>query len=171
MSERIFTVLFLCTGNSARSIMAEAVLNTIAPDKFRAYSVGSHPKGTVHPYALEVLQHFQYPTGGLHSKSWEAFTGPQAPPIDFVITLCNDAAREPCPLWLGHPVTMHWGIPDPAAVEGTAEAKRAVFVETLGVLRRRLEPFTQLPVAALERLIQERQRHDSGETTASPDNH
>lgn len=153
VSEKTYNVLFLCTGNSARSVMAEALVNHLAPDKFRAYSAGSHPKGTVHPYALEVLRNFQVPTEGLHSKSWEAFTRPGAPLIDFIFTLCDDAAREPCPLWPGHPVTAHWGLPDPAAVEGTDETKRLAFVETLRMLRRRLDPFTQLPCGALDRLL------------------
>jgi protein-tyrosine-phosphatase len=155
MSERVFTVLFLCTGNSARSIMAEAILHQLAPARFKAYSAGSHPKGTVHPYALEVLQHFQYPTDGLRSKSWEEFTGPHAPPIDFVFTLCDNAASEACPLWPGKPVTAHWGLPDPAAVQGTEAVKRLVFVETLRMLRQRLDAFAQLPAAALDRLIQQ----------------
>ena len=169
MSTRVFTVLFLCTGNSARSIMAEAILNHLAPARFRAYSAGSHPKGSVHPYALDTLRHFQYPTHGLRSKSWEEFTGRDAPLIDFVITLCDDAANEPCPLWPGHPVTFHWGLPDPAAVEGNAEATRLAFVATLRRLRRRLEPWTQLPDAALDRLIQRHQWDDLGEITAPPD--
>jgi arsenate reductase len=154
MAARVLTVLFLCTGNSARSIMAEALLNQLAPDRFTAYSAGSHPKGTVHPSALEVLQHFQVPTAGLRSKSWAEFTGPEAPPIDFVITLCDDAASEPCPLWPGHPVTAHWGLPDPAAVHGSDEAKRTAFVETLRALRLRLEPLTHLPPAALAQRLQ-----------------
>jgi protein-tyrosine-phosphatase len=166
MSVRLFTVLFLCTGNSARSIMAEAVLKKLAPEKFSAYSAGSHPKGTVHPYALEVLEHFQYPTGGLRSKSWEEFTGPDVPPIDFIFTLCDSAAHEACPLWPGQPVTAHWGLPDPAAVEGTEEAKRMAFVETLRMLRLRLDPFVQLPVSALERLIHDRASEGVGKPTA-----
>ena len=108
----------------------EALLNHLAPEKFTAYSAGSHPKGTVHPYALEVLRHFQVPTEGLRSKSWEEFTGPEVPPIDFLFTLCDDAANTLCPVWPGHPVTAHWGLPDPAAVEGTDETKRDVFMET-----------------------------------------
>ncbi len=153
MSTKTYNVLFLCTGNSARSIMAEAILNYLMPSRFQAYSAGSHPRGTIHPYALEVLRNYQYPTAGLRSKSWEEFTGPQALPIDFVITLCDDAAHEPCPVWPGHPVTAHWGLPDPAAVEGPEEAKRFAFVETLRMLRQRLDPFTQLSDAALDRRI------------------
>jgi protein-tyrosine-phosphatase len=162
MSTRLFTVLFLCTGNSARSIMAEAVLKQLAPETFSAYSAGSHPKGTVHPYALEALEQFQYPTGGLRSKSWEEFTGPEALPLDFIFTLCDSAAHETCPLWPGHPVTAHWGFPDPAAVEGTEETKRKAFVETLRMLRLRLDSFIQLPVPALDRLIHEHARKGVG---------
>ncbi len=169
MRDHVLQVLFLCTGNSARSIMAEAILNTLIPDKCKAYSAGSRPKGSVHPYALEVLEHFHYPTEGLHSKSWDVFTGPDAPPIDLVITLCDDAASEPCPLWPGQPVTAHWGLPDPAAVAGTDEAQRMAFVETLQTLRRRLDPFVQLSAAALDRLIQAHQLSDIGETSALPD--
>ena len=171
MAKRICTVLFLCTGNSARSIMAEAILNRVAPDKFRAYSAGSHPKGTVHPYALEALQHFQYPTDGLRSKSWEEFTGPQAPRIDVVITLCDDAASAACPLWPGQPVAAHWGLPDPAAAPGTAAEKRVAFVATLRMLRQRLEPFTRLPVAALDRLVMQQQLNAIGQTTEGVGNH
>lgn len=147
MSRRPCTVLFLCTGNSARSIMAEAILNHLAPSRFRAYSAGSHPKNIVHPYALDTLQHFAYPTHDLRSKSWEEFTGPEAPPIDVVITLCDDAAHEPCPLWPGHPVTYHWGLPDPAAVRGDAEATRLAFLATFESLQRRLASWIQLPEA------------------------
>jgi arsenate reductase len=134
-------VLFLCTGNSARSIIAEALLHHLAPEQFTAYSAGSHPKGTVHPYALDVLRHFHIPTEGLRSKSWEEFTGPEAPPIDFIFTLCDDAANTPCPVWPGRPVTAHWGLPDPAAVEGTEETQRDAFLETFRKLRQRLEAF------------------------------
>jgi arsenate reductase len=169
MRDTVLHVLFLCTGNSARSIIAEAVLNTLAPDTFRAYSAGSHPKGSVHPYALEVLKRFHYPTDGLHSKSWDVFMGPEAPPVDIVITLCDDAASEPCPLWPGEPVIVHWGLPDPTAVEGTVEAQRMAFVETLRTLRQRLERFTQLPVAAWGRGIQARQHSGMGETSGLPD--
>src|SRR4029450_3119589 len=111
------------------------------PEKFNTDSAESHPKGTVHPYALEVLEHCQYPTDGLRSKSWEEFTGPEAPPIHFLFTLCDDAAHEPSPLWPGHPVTTHWGLPDPAAVEGTEKTKRMAFVETLRMLQMRLASF------------------------------
>jgi protein-tyrosine-phosphatase len=157
MSEKPYNVLFLCTGNSARSIMAEAILNHLAPEKFTAYSAGSHPKGTVNPYALDVLRHFQVPIEGLRSKSWEEFTGPDAQPIDFIFTLCDDAATTPCPVWPGRPTTEHWGLPDPAAVKGNDEIIRHAFVETLRMLRQRLDSFTQLPPAALNRLLAQQQ--------------
>lgn len=168
MSRRAFTVLFLCTGNSARSIMAEVILNQLAPGRLAAYSAGSHPKGMVHPYALEVLRQFQYAPNGLRSKSWEEFTGSEAPRIDCVITLCDDAANEPCPLWLGHAVTAHWGLPDPAAVEGSEVAKRLAFVETLRILRRRLDRLTQLPVPALDRLLLQQQLNALGQASEPP---
>lgn len=154
MKAHPLTVLFLCTGNSARSIIAEAILNTLAPDRVKAYSAGSRPKGAVHPEALDILQHFGVPTDGLHSKSWEAFTGADAPAIDCVITLCDDAAREACPLWPGRPVTVHWGLPDPAATPGSAAARRQAFVETFQTLQQRLAAFSQFPAVALDQLLQ-----------------
>jgi arsenate reductase len=150
MSKKICTVLFLCTGNSARSIMAEAILRQLAPARFIAYSAGSHPKGTVHPYALEVLRRHNYPAENLRSKSLHEFTAPDAPPIDFVFTLCDNAANEACPVWPGHPLMAHWGLPDPA-VEGTEAARRLAFVETLHWLEQRLELLIHLPVAGLDR--------------------
>ena len=154
MSTRLFTVLCLCTGNSTRSIMAEAIVNYLVPARFRAYRARSHPQGTGHPYALDTLRHFQYHTHRLRSKSWEELTGRDAPRIDVVITLCDGAANEPCPLWLGHPVTFHWGLPDPAAVEGNAEATRLAFLETFESLQPRLASWIPLLNAAVDRLIQ-----------------
>jgi protein-tyrosine-phosphatase len=168
MSDRIVHVLFLCTGNSARSIMAEAVLNQRAPTMFKACSAGSHPKGLVHPYALDVLQDAHYSTAGLHSKSWETFTAPDAPPIDVVITLCDDAANESCPLWPGQPVTAHWGLPDPAAVEGSEDAKRRAFVATLHRLERRLDRLARLPIAALDRDLLHQQLAVIGQAAETP---
>jgi arsenate reductase len=167
MSEKPYTVLFLCTGNSARSIMAEAILNHLAPERFTAYSAGSDPRGTINPYALDVLRHSQVPIEGLRSKSWEEFTGPDAPPIDFIFTLCDDAATTPCPVWPGRPVTEHWGLPDPAAVKGNDEIIRDAFVETLRMLRQRLDSFTQLPPEALNRLLPQ-QRQPAREQGAEP---
>jgi protein-tyrosine-phosphatase len=143
----IFNVLFLCTGNSARSILAEAILNhlPIGRGRFRAFSAGSHPAGAVNPYALDLLREQRLPVEGLRSKSWDEFAGPGAPAMDFVFTVCDQAAAEPCPFWPGQPVTAHWGVPDPAAVGGTDEDKRRAFRDALLTLRRRIELFTSLP--------------------------
>jgi arsenate reductase len=153
MSEKRYTVLFLCTGNSARSILAEVILNHLGSGRFTAYSAGSHPKGTVHPLVLETLQRQGLSIDGLRSKSWEEFTRPGAPPLDFIFTLCDDAATEPCPIWPGYPVTAHWGLPDPAAVKGDDTARRHAFGETFRQLHERLAPLTQLPDAALDQLF------------------
>ena len=136
-------VLFLCTGNSARSILAEALLNdrAIGGGRFRGYSAGSQPRGTVHPLALDTLQENGLPVEGLRSKSWQEFAGPDAPKMDFIFTVCDNAAAEACPIWPGHPVTGHWGLPDPAAVEGSDEDKRRAFRETFAELRRRIREF------------------------------
>ena len=145
-------VLFLCTGNSARSIIAEALLNHWAPGSFRAFSAGSFPKGAVHPLALEVLERHGLPTTGLRSKSWDAFAVPGAPAIDFVITVCDNAAKEVCPVWPGRPVTAHWSIEDPAAAEGPDETKRRAFARTLQELDARIKIFVSLPFDKLDRL-------------------
>jgi len=159
---RMMNVLFLCTGNSARSILAEALTNSLAVSKgkFRAYSAGSHPKGAPHPIALELLEQNRIPTNGLRSKSWDEFARPDAPVMDFVITVCDQAAGEQCPYWPGQPVTAHWGMPDPAAVRGT-EARRA-FSDTASMLRRRIELFASLPLDKLDRLSLEKQIKDIG---------
>jgi len=145
-------VLFLCTGNSARSVLAEVLLNGIAPARFRAYSAGSHPKGAVNPFALELLGKNRLPTAGLRSKSWDEFAGPGAPQMDFVFTVCDQAAGEVCPVWPGQPVTAHWGVEDPAAVAGTDEQKRRAFVRTFAQLQHRLTIFASLPLDKLDRL-------------------
>ncbi len=150
MPERIYNVLFLCTGNSARSIMAEAILNHDGAGRFRAFSAGSHPKDCVHPMALDVLKSLGFPHEGFRSKSWTEFAGPDAPEIDFIITVCDNAAGESCPVWPGKPVTAHWGIEDPAALEG--EGQREAFVEALRYLRRRIELFLTLPLTSLDAL-------------------
>jgi protein-tyrosine-phosphatase len=152
-------ILYLCTGNSARSIMAEALTNqlTLTKGKFRAFSAGSDPKGEVHPLALELLGELNIPTQGLHSKSWNEFAKPDAPPLDFVFTVCDKAAAEPCPYWPGQPMTAHWGVSDPAAVDGNDEQRRKVFRQTLLHLRRRIELFASLPFDSLTRMaLQER---------------
>jgi arsenate reductase len=161
---RVMNVLFLCTGNSARSILAEALTNSLAVSKgkFRAYSAGSHPKGAPHPLALELLKQSRIPTNDLRSKSWDEFARPDAPAMDFVVTVCDQAAGEPCPYWPGQPVTAHWGMPDPAAVKGTEEQKRHAFSDTASMLRRRIELFASLPLEKLDRLALEKQIKDIG---------
>jgi arsenate reductase (thioredoxin) len=155
-----YNVLFLCTGNSARSILGEAILNRIGGGKFTAYSAGSMPRGEVHPEALSLLQRLGYRTEGLRSKSWEEFSsGPQ---LDFVFTVCDNAANEVCPVWPGQPMTAHWGIPDPAAVEGTQEQIAFAFRDAYTVLQRRIELFTSLPVRALDRMSLKRRLDDIG---------
>lgn len=141
----IFNVLFLCTGNSARSIFSEAILNKVGTDKFRAYSAGSHPKCEVNPYALELLTRLGYSTEGLRSKSWDEFAVSGAPALDFVFTVCDNAANETCPVWPGHPMTAHWSIPDPAAVEGDEATKMLAFREAFTLLGRRIGTFVSLP--------------------------
>jgi arsenate reductase len=152
MSGRVYNLLFLCTGNSARSIMAEALLRRRGGDKFHAFSAGSHPKGAVHPYALDLLRFLRLSIDGLRSKSWGEFAQPGAPEMDFVITVCDQAAGEVCPIWPGQPMTAHWGVPDPAAVEGPEEAKRDAFRAALRQLDNRIKLFTSLPLAALDRM-------------------
>ena len=150
MSERSFNVLFLCTGNSARSILAEAILNHGGKGRFRGFSAGSHPKGEVHPFALELLQKNHFPVAELRSKSWDEFASAEAPALDFVFTVCDNAAGEVCPVWPGQPMTAHWGIEDPAAVQGTDEEKRRAFVAAFSQLHRRISLFVSLPLAKLD---------------------
>lgn len=150
MSGKKFNVLFLCTGNSARSVLAECVLNRLGQGRFRAYSAGSQPTGAVNPYALELLRSLDYDVSGLRSKTWDEFSGEEAPEIDFICTVCDNAAGETCPLWPGHPVSAHWGLPDPAAVTGSDEEKRLAFANTVEELTRRIELFRDLPFEALD---------------------
>ncbi len=152
MAQPTYSVLFLCTGNSARSILAESLLNHWGRGKFRAYSAGSFPKGAVHPMALDLLRRLALPTEGLRSKSWDEFAQPGAPELDFIITVCDNAAGEVCPIWPGHPVTAHWGLPDPAAVEGTQAERLLAFRETVRALENRIKPFVELPIASLDHL-------------------
>jgi arsenate reductase len=152
MAEHIFNVLFLCTGNSARSILAEGILRKEGRGRFRAYSAGSHPKGAVNPLALKVLASLEYPTEGLRSKSWDEFAAPGAPVMDFVFTVCDTAAAETCPIWPGQPMTAHWGIEDPAAVGGTDIQKEAAFVLAARYLRNRITIFASLPIKSLDKL-------------------
>lgn len=150
MNDRIYNVLFLCTGNSARSIIAEALLNHLGGGRFRAYSAGSRPTGTVNPYARELLERQQLPTSQLRSKSWDEFAQADAPRLDFIFTVCDNAAGEVCPVWPGQPMTAHWGVADPAAVGGDAEARRAAVMQTSIQLKRRIELFLALPMDKLD---------------------
>lgn len=152
MSERIYNVLFLCTGNSARSILAEAILNQIGKGRFRAYSAGSHPAGKVNPYVLEMLAAQNLPVADLRSKSWDEFALPGAPALDFVFTVCDNAAGEVCPVWPGQPVSAHWGIEDPVAVEGDDAARRHAVHTALQLLNRRISVFINLPFAKLDKM-------------------
>jgi len=147
----VYNVLFLCTGNSARSILAEQLLNHWGQSKFRAFSAGSYPKGRVHPIALALLQHMNLPTEGLRSKSWDEFAQSGAPHLDFIFTVCDNAAGEVCPIWPGHPVTAHWGIADPAAVEGTDAEQWRAFREAFHELENRIKIFVSLPLESLDR--------------------
>jgi arsenate reductase len=160
---RPYTVLFLCTANSARSIMAESVLNALGGGRFRAYSAGSHPSGRVNPLAVELLARNGYPADGLRSKGWDEFARKDAPPIDFVITVCDNAAGEVCPIFPGRPVSAHWGIPDPAAVEGSDEDKRRAFAVALATLRQRIQRFTSLPFDSVDRIALARPLREIGE--------
>lgn len=152
MNDKSYNVLFLCTGNSARSQMAEAILNRLGQGRFRGFSAGSQPKAAVHPYTLDLLRRFNHPTEGLRSKSWDEFARPGAPPLDFVFTVCDSAAAESCPVWPGQPMTAHWGVPDPVAEDGTEAEKRAAFADAYGRLHNRLSIFVSLPMASLDRL-------------------
>ena len=152
MTTRAFKVLFLCTGNSARSILAESVLRKDGAGRFNAYSAGSHPKGAVHPAALRLLADMDYPTEGLRSKNWDEFAVAGAPVMDFVFTVCDDAAGETCPVWPGQPITAHWGIADPVAVDGADWERERAFVMALRYMKQRIAAFTALPLASLERV-------------------
>jgi protein-tyrosine-phosphatase len=162
MTPTRFNVLFLCTGNSARSILAEVLLNAMGGGRFRAYSAGSHPKGQVHPLALELIEKNRLPNQGLRSKDWSEFARPDAPRMDFVFTVCDNAAGEVCPVWPGQPMTAHWGIPDPAAVEGSDERKRKAFFTTYRQLSNRLSIFINLPLARLDKLALQKRLDDIG---------
>ncbi|MBP8308219.1 MAG: arsenate reductase ArsC [Burkholderiaceae bacterium] len=163
MNQATRNVLFICTGNSARSIIAEGLMNELGKGRgFKAYSAGSHPKGEVHPLALETLAHFQIPVEGFRSKHWEEFAAPGAPVMDFVFTVCDQAAGEVCPVWPGQPMTAHWGMPDPAAVEGSDAAKDKAFLDTFTTLKRRIELMLSLPLASLSAMAIRREIGEIG---------
>ena len=147
-----YNVLFLCTGNSARSIMAEAIVNAEGGGRFRGFSAGSHPKGEPHPMTLDLLRGLNHDISFARSKSWDEFAGEDAPQMDFVFTVCDDAAEESCPVWPGHPMTAHWGVPDPAAVEGPEAVRRQAFADAYRMLRNRVSVFTSLPIERIDRL-------------------
>jgi arsenate reductase len=160
--ERPLSVLFLCTGNSARSIMSEVILNALGAPRFRAYSAGSHPTGTVNPFAIELLEKSGLSIIGLRSKGWDEFAKPGAPKLDFVFTVCDSAAGEVCPIWPGQPITAHWGAEDPAGVAGSDADRRRAFVRAYTVLRNRIQLFLSLPLATLDRLALQRRLSDIG---------
>jgi protein-tyrosine-phosphatase len=162
MSNRPFNVLFLCTGNSARSIMAEAILNKLGAGKFRAYSAGSQPKGWVHPEALQLLRSLSYDTSGLRSKSWGEFADPGAPLLDFVFTVCDNAAGEVCPVWPGQPMTAHWGLPDPAEAKGNPAEIALAFKDTYRMLNQRIGIFTSLPLHSLDQMSLQKKLREIG---------
>ncbi len=151
MTDKIYNVLFLCTGNSARSIIAEAILTRVGKGRFNAFSAGSQPAGQVHPYAAELLQNLNHDISGLRSKNWDEFAEPDAPQLDFVFTVCDNAAQEVCPIWPGQPMSAHWGLPDPAAVTGLEAVKRQAFADTYRMMNNRISIFANLPLASLDR--------------------
>lgn len=163
-------VLFLCTGNSARSILAEAIIDREGIGRFKGYSAGSDPKGQVHPYAIDLLKRLNYDTGFARSKDWSEFAGPDAPKMDFVITVCDNAAAEVCPIWPGQPMSAHWGLPDPAKADGNEAQRRLAFSETYRMLRNRISIFVNLPMASLDKLSLQERLEEIGETkdTAEP---
>ncbi len=164
MNDGSFNVLFLCTGNSARSILAEAILNREGGVVFRAFSAGSHPKGRIHLYTLDLLRKLNYKTDILRSKSWDEFAKPGAPQMDFVFTVCDDAASEVCPIWPGQPMSAHWGVPDPAAAEGSEAERRLAFAEAYRMLNNRISIFVSLPLASLDQLSLQRRLKEIGES-------
>jgi arsenate reductase (thioredoxin) len=173
VGNKIFNVLFLCTGNSARSIMAEVIMNRAGAGKFKGYSAGSQPKGQIHPYTLDLLRKTHYDVAGLRSKSWSEFSRPDAPKLDFVFTVCDDAAKETCPVWPGQPMTAHWGVPDPAAATGTEAEVRLAFADAFRMLSNRINIFVSLPLRSIDQLSLQRQLEaigkakDSGASPAS----
>lgn len=168
MADRTYNTLFLCTGNSARSLMAEAVLNRLGRGRFTAYSAGSHPAGAINPHARDLLKRFNFDVTELESKSWDVFATPEAPVMDFVFTVCDRAAGEVCPVWPGQPMTAHWSFRDPAAFEGSPAETAAVFAEVFGQIQRRLEIFVSLPIASLDKLSLQRRLDEIGAKNPTP---
>ncbi|MBI1892004.1 MAG: arsenate reductase ArsC [Burkholderiales bacterium] len=164
MTDKVYNVLFLCTGNSARSIMAEALVTTMGKGRFKGYSAGSHPGGKVNPFAVEQIQPTGYDSANLRSKSWDEFAAPDAPQMDFIITVCDNAAGEACPVWPGHPVSAHWGFEDPAAAEGSDEEKRAVFTKVFRQIASRMNTFVNLPIAMLDKNAIKQEMQKIGES-------
>lgn len=164
MSDRTYNVLFLCTGNSARSILAEAILNREGARRFQAFSAGSQPKGNIHPYTIDLLNKLNFKTDHFRSKSWDEFATDNAPVLDFVFTVCDNAANEVCPVWPGQPMSAHWGVPDPAAVERTEAEKRLAFADTFRMLRNRISVFTSLPMASIDRLSLQKRLNEIGKS-------
>ena len=164
--DRPLSVLFLCTHNSARSVIAECIINRLGNGRFKGYSAGSQPRGTVHPYAFDLLKQLNYDTSQLRSKSWEEFAFAGAPELDFVFTVCDDAANETCPIWPGQPMSAHWGVPDPSAEDGTESERRFAFADTHRMLFQRISIFTALPLAGLDRLSLQKRLDDIGRSKA-----
>tara|TARA_R110000765_G_scaffold62695_3_gene121759 strand:- start:70589 stop:71131 length:543 start_codon:yes stop_codon:yes gene_type:complete len=169
MTTEPYNVLFLCTGNSARSIIAEAIMNREGAGKFKAFSAGSKPGAAPHPYTLDLLRGLNHDTGFARSKSWDEFAGPDAPKMDFVFTVCDNAAAEECPFWPGQPMTAHWGVPDPVKAEGPEAARRFAFSDTYRMLRSRISIFVSLPIGSLDRMALQRNLNDIGKTPAKAD--
>jgi len=170
-SAKPLNVLFLCTGNSARSILAEAIMNRVGAGKFKAWSAGSMPAGRVNPHALALLEKLNYPTEGLRSKPWDEFsrtTNPDAPELDFVFTVCDNAAGEVCPIWPGQPMSAHWGLPDPAAVEGSEAEKAVAFADAYRMLNNRIGIFVNLPLSSLDSMSQQKRLNEIGKTQGEP---
>ncbi|MFS8048768.1 arsenate reductase ArsC [Rhizobium sp. BR 314] len=168
-ADPIYNVLFLCTGNSARSILAESILETEGQGRFRTFSAGSQPKGTVHPWALKTLEALGYRATGFSSKSWDVFAKPDAPHMDFIFTVCDNAAGEACPVWLGHPATAHWGIEDPAAVEGSELDKGRAFAQAARYLKNRISLFINLPLTTIDKLALETKLREIGRIEGNTD--
>ena len=166
MTASTYNVLFICTGNSARSIMAEAILNQLGAGRFRAWSAGSHPAGEVNPNAIELLERNRFKTTGLRSKNWDEFAGPDAPPMNFVLTVCDKAAGEVCPVWPGQPMSAHWGVEDPAAVKGSREVIQRAFNDCFIVMNRRISLLTVLPIEKLDKLALKKELADIGQVKA-----